>query len=91
MWTAVFWQDCSERVVSTFAATLLSEWTANSLNSMLGLNLVTVDWKTSLGLAGGAALLTLLKCVGAKDIGDPTSASLLRRVRWSPPPGRHEK
>jgi r1t holin len=91
IWTVVFWQDTSERVVSTFSATLLSEWTANSLSTLFGVNLVTVDWKTSLGLAGGAALATLLKCLSASNVGDPTSASLLRRIRWTPPPGRHEK
>lgn len=91
MWTVVYWQDVSDRVVGTFAAALLSELTADTASSWLGLNLGTVDWKTTLGMAGGAAFYTLLKCVAAKNVGDPQSASFMRRVRWFPPPGRHEK
>lgn len=91
MWSAVFWEDTSERVVASFAGTLLSEWTANSASTMFGLNLVSVDWKTSLGVAGGAALASLLKALVASGVGDPQSASLLRRVRWTAPAGKHEK
>ena len=93
MWTAVFWQDTGERVISTFAAALLTEETGPAVLNVfpwLHLDVPTVSWSTALAYAGGMAFVTLLKCLTSSGVGDPTSASLLRRVRWTAPPGRHE-
>lgn len=79
MWSKIYWQDLAERVLTSFAGALVVLWGAG------GLNLLAVNWKLDLSLAGGAALVSLVKGLAAKTIGDPASASLLLS-----PPGRHE-
>lgn len=78
MWTKAYWLDLAERVLATFAGSLVTLWGAD------GLNLLHVDWQLDLGIAGGSALVALAKGLAAKSIGDPNSASLLTK------PGRHE-
>lgn len=77
---SVYARDLLERVVATFAAGVLS---------VLGGDLVNVfdaDWGTALGVGVGAAVLSLLKGVAAKGLGDRGSASALPSVQNS---GRH--
>lgn len=83
MFSRVWLIDTSERVAASFAGTLLSVLGGDQLD------LLHVDWRPALGLAGGAALVALLKAVVASQIGDPSSASLARSVR-AVPAGRHE-
>lgn len=78
MWTAAYWKDLTERCVVTFAGSLVTLWGAG------GLNLLHADWKHDLGIAGGTALVALVKGLAAKALGDPSSAALL------PARGRHE-
>jgi hypothetical protein len=84
MFSRTWLLDTTERVLASFAGTLLSVWGVGS-----GLNLLDVNWQLSLSLAGGAALVSLLKAVGASRIGDQNSASLAKAVR-AVPAGRHE-
>lgn len=70
MFTKAFWLDLAERVISTFAQSLLGAFTADGL----GLNLT---WRGSLAVAGLASLASLLKCLAALKVGAPDSASLL--------------
>lgn len=51
-----FWSGTIERVIRSFAASLLSSFT-------VGHTLDDWDWQTSLSIAGGAALVTLLIAV----------------------------
>lgn len=71
MWTLVFWKDTTERVVSTFAIALLGVWGGDKFD------LLHVDWKAALGLAGGQAVLSLLKALGVLKlpIGTPGTAT----------------
>lgn len=80
MWTRTYFLDLGERVLSSFAGALLA---------FLGgdvLDLWAVNWPSALGVAGGAALVSLIKALLATRVGDPQSAALLPVVR-----GRHEK
>lgn len=79
MWTAAYWKDLSERVLATFAGSLVTLWGAG------GLNLLHVDWRLDLGIAGATALVALVKGLAAKSVGDPSSAALLLSGG-----GRHE-
>jgi uncharacterized membrane protein YfcA len=90
MFSAIFWRDTAERVVASFAGALLTALGGPPVVNALfpALNVLTVDWKTGLGLAGGAALVSLLKALAASQIGDPQSASLFPSVRAH---GKHEK
>lgn len=62
MWTVDFWKATAERVISTFAQSLLAVLTVTSPEG--------VDWGLSLKAAGVAALVSLLKCVAAAGIGN---------------------
>lgn len=79
MFSAAFWRDTAERVISSFVG---------ALAAFLGgdvLDLWAVNWPSALGVAGGAALVSLIKALLASRVGDPQSAALL------PARGRHEK
>lgn len=82
MWTLNFWKDTGERVLSTFAFALATILGAEQIN------LFHVDWKTAFGLAGGQALLSLLKAFGVLKlpIGTPGTAT---PVDFSEGHGRH--
>lgn len=71
MWNQKFWKDLADRVVSTFAFALLTILGAEQLN------IFHVDWKAALGVAGGQALLSLLKAFGVLSlpIGTPGTAT----------------
>lgn len=60
IFTKAFLKDTAERVINTFAQTLVATLTVAGLGAA-GLN--TISWTTALSVAGGAALLSLLKCV----------------------------
>ena len=63
-------RDAAERALSTFAQAFLSV-TGGDL-----LNIWSVDWKTAAGVGLGGALLSLLKSVAARKVGDDGTASL---------------
>lgn len=67
-------KDLVERVVASFAGGVLSVIGLDAVN-VLGL-----DWKAALGVGAGAALVSLLKGLAAKAVGNSNSASLAKNV-----------
>ena len=78
MGTRAFWVDLAERSLSTFAAALIPILAAD------GVNLLSLDWRSALGLAGTAAVLSACKSIAATRVGDRGTASLVST-------GRHVK
>lgn len=81
MWTKAFWLATAERALRTVAQVLLTLWVG-----AVPLNALQIDWSQSLGVALGAALISvLMSLVPAGPTGSPS---------WVPDPaavaGRHE-
>lgn len=74
MFTKTFLKDTAERVISTVAQTLFALLT---VIYTAGGSLLTVDWVTTLAIAGTAGFLSLLKCVIAFNVGNE-NASLVK-------------
>jgi hypothetical protein len=72
MFTKAFWKDLGERAVASFAGGVLSAFGLDAVN------VLTVDWKAALGLGLGAAVVSLLKGLAARKVGDSESASLTK-------------
>ena len=71
-WTSKqFWQSVAERAVMTFAQALVAVWGVGNLD------LLHADWANALSVAGGAALLSVLKtlAVGYGTDGNPSFGS----------------
>jgi hypothetical protein len=81
----VFWRDVSERVIASFAGSLLTSFPVVQYFDPL-----TVGWKIPLGVALGSSLFSLLKALAASGVGDPQSASLVPSAP-ALTSGRHEK
>ncbi|HEX6514798.1 MAG TPA: holin [Nocardioidaceae bacterium] len=79
MFTIPYFRDLAERVVATFC----EAWAALLIAD--GTGLLDAHWQTTLSVAGMAALITLLKGVGAAAHDPATGASAL------PSPGRHRR
>jgi hypothetical protein len=79
MWSSTYWQDVAERCAKTAAQSLLAVWGVGVLN------LLQVDWTSALGVAGGAAVLSVLTSIVSLPVGAPGSPSLLSGG------GRHER
>lgn len=73
MFTKVFWKDAVERAVKTMAQTLLTLW----LTSEAVFNILTVDWVQALGVALGAAVLSVLTSVASAAKAGTDTASLV--------------
>jgi len=71
--TAAFWTGTLDRALKSFAQGLLLLWGADE-----GLNLLEVNLVTSLGVAAGAAVLSLLTSLVSAPIGDDGTTSALR-------------
>lgn len=71
MFTLIFWKDAGERALKTFSQTLVALLTAG------GMNLMTIDFKNALSVAGFAALTSLLTSVASVTISSKNSASLV--------------
>ena len=52
--SATFWEGLAERAISTFAQSLVGAFG-------VGTSLFGLDWKGALGIAGAAALVSILK------------------------------
>ena len=63
-------KDAAERALSTFAQGVLAAIGGDTINAW------SLDWQTVLGLGAGAAVLSFLKSVVARHVGDSDSASL---------------
>lgn len=66
--TATFWEGLAERAISTFAQSLVGAFGVGS--SLFGL-----DWKGALGIAGAAALASILKSFSLPEETDRAVAS----------------
>lgn len=65
-------KDLAERALASFAGGALS------VTGLDAVNVLNLDWKAALGVGGGAALVSLLKALAARRVGDPESASLAK-------------
>lgn len=57
MWTRTYWRDLADRAVRTAAQTLLAAWAGGQVN------LLQIDWPQAVGLAGGAALVSVVSSI----------------------------
>lgn len=69
-----FARDLAERVAASFAGTVVTVLGADVVN------IVDVNWGTTLSLGAGAAVVSFLKGIAARFRGNPDSASLSREV-----------
>lgn len=74
MLTGRFWADALERAVKTAAQALLSLWLVGDV----AFDLFQVDWGGALGVAAGAAVISILTSIASGPVGDPGTASLVR-------------
>lgn len=72
MLTTAFWLGAADRSVKSAAQALLLLWGADA-----GLNLLTIEPLPALGMAGGAAVLSLLTSIASARFGDGGSSSFL--------------
>lgn len=72
MFTAAFWRGAADRSVKSAAQTLLLLWGADA-----GFDLLNIQPLPALGLAGGAAVLSLLTSIVSAPAGDPGTTSLI--------------
>lgn len=77
MFTVPFWKDAGERALKTAAQALLSLWLVGDV----ALNLLAVEWGSALGVAAGAAVVSLLTSVVSAPVGDAGTASLVSSAR----------
>ncbi|GAA3699286.1 hypothetical protein GCM10022377_10360 [Zhihengliuella alba] len=66
MWTATFWKDTAERVISTIAQVALVTIGAEAFN------VIEADWAAIAAVSVGGGVVALLKAVAASGIGDHT-------------------
>jgi len=71
--TGGFWRQAAERAAKTFAQALGAAWLASGDV----LDLVGIDWAGSLGVAGAAALLSVVTSVASSPVGPSGSPSLV--------------
>lgn len=72
MYTAGFWTGAFDRVVKSFAQALLLLWGADA-----GFNIIDVNLTQALGVAAGAAVLSLLTSLVSAPVADRGTTSLL--------------
>lgn len=65
-----FWSDLSERVIASFGGGFLAALGVDQVG------LLDISWQATLSFAGGTALVSLLKGIAAKKVGDPETAGL---------------
>lgn len=61
LWTTAFWAGAAERAIKTFAQSLVA------VLGVAGTGLLTVDWVSTLSVAGAAALASLLTSIGSAE------------------------
>ena len=72
MLTAAFWTGAVDRAVKSFAQALLVLWGADA-----GFNILQIDVGPALGVAAGAAVLSLLTSVASTAVGDKGTTSFI--------------
>lgn len=73
LWTKKYWMDTIERIVSTVAEVILA---AFGTDKVAGASF-QIAARYYLGLAVGAAIVTLVKCLAATRVGAENTAALL--------------
>jgi hypothetical protein len=81
MWTRSFWLATAERALKSLAQCLVGLWIGDS-----AFDLIQVDWRHALGLAAGAAALSVLTSIVSAPIGAAGSPSLVDET-----PARHRR
>lgn len=71
MWGTAFWIGATDRIIKSVAQTLVLLYTGQQFN------LLGIDWKATVGLAGGAAVLSLLTSLASAPAGTPGTTSFL--------------
>lgn len=71
IWTKVFWMEATERALKTFAQFILS------LQTVSALNILTVDWPQTLGVALGGVLFSYATSIVSASINKKGSPSLV--------------
>lgn len=71
MFTAKFWKAAAERAAKSAAQALLGMWALD------GFNVLHADFALAGGVAGGAAVLSLLTSLVSAGAGEPDSPSLV--------------
>lgn len=72
IFTTTFWADAVERALKTVAQTVLSIWVVGDQV----FNLMQVEWGTTLGVAAGAGVISLLTSIVSATVTSSDSASL---------------
>lgn len=71
MFNKIFWMESTERAIKTLAQFIIV------LGSAGALNVLTVDWKTNIGLALGAALLSYATSIVSAGVTKTDTPNLL--------------
>lgn len=71
MWSREYWIAVAERALKSFAGALLTFGGSDIFN------LLTVPWVPALGLAGGAALSSVLFSIMSAQVGEKGTPSLV--------------
>jgi hypothetical protein len=69
MWTKTFWKQSAERAVKSAAQSLLGLWALD------GFNVLHADFPLAAGVAGGAAVLSVLTSIVTSGVGEKESPS----------------
>jgi hypothetical protein len=69
MWNTNFWKQSAERAIKSSAQSLVGLW------AMDGFNVLHVDLPLAAGVAGGAAVLSLLTSIITSGVGEPGDPS----------------
>jgi hypothetical protein len=72
MWTTAFWTGVFDRAVKSFAQALLLLWGADA-----GFNVLHVNALAAIGVAAGAAVLSVLTSIVSNPIGTAGTTSML--------------
>jgi len=70
MFTTSFWKQAAERAAKSAAQALVGAWTLDGV-----FNVLTVDLRLAAGIAGGAAVLSLLTSIVTSGVGEKSSPS----------------
>ena len=80
MWQYSFWKDTAERAIRAMASTLLSLWLVGNV----ALNALSIDWRQALGIALGAAIVSILTSLAATQATVKGTASFVTTASASP-------
>lgn len=74
VYSSTFWKQAAERAIKTFAQVLLVLLVGDAT---VPTNLFSIDWWPTLGMALGAAVVSVAMSVGSTKVGEPGSPSLV--------------